>query len=385
MVDVDSHLMLLPHAMAEILRTDSTGQPWHGRGALDSVVDEMTRMISDEGLDPSGEGAAFIAKREEARRDVWGVRSWASHGAQIALDRVDALDQMGVARQLVFSQFMEAPMHSNDPAAMGAISRYNDYVIDWAKGCTNRLVPVCVLNMNDREAALAETQRILDRGAAAVHIPVDLPPAGLSPAAPEWDRLWAILSEAGVAVLVHAGGTAGEPSLVHPSWPVLSWSSLRPPPTDPAADDFHARPFIWTIMYIPAEVTLTFMVLGGVFERHPGLRFGVIECGAGWVASWCERLDTLAHNVSSYLRRVLPLLPSDYIRRQIRVAPFVFEPVGTWIDRSGLDEVYVFSTDYPHEEGGVDAVDRFYDSLAPLGRDVVEKFFVSNGAALFSA
>jgi predicted TIM-barrel fold metal-dependent hydrolase len=383
MVDVDSHLMLFPGTMAEILGTDSTGRPWHGRGALASVIDELTRMIADEGLDPSGEGESFVQRRQEAKADVWGIRSWASHGAQIAMDRLDALDKMGIRRQLVFSQFMEAPLHTTDPAASGAIARYNDYVIDWAKGVQDRVVPVCVLNMSNREAALAEAGRVLERGARAVQIPANLPPAGSSPAAAEWDPLWAMLSEAGAPALIHSGGTAGMPSLVHSSWPELSWSALKPPPADPAADDFHARPFIWTIMHLPAEVTLTFMVLGGVFERHPNLRFGVIECGAGWVAAWCQRMDTLANSVSSYLKRVLSLMPSDYVRRQIRVAPLVFEPVGSWIERSGLDEVYAFSTDYPHAEGGVDSVDRFYASLAPLGDAVVEKFFVTNGGDLF--
>jgi predicted TIM-barrel fold metal-dependent hydrolase len=133
-----------------------------------------------------------------------------------------------------------------------------------------------------------------------------------------------------------------------------------------------------------AEIMLTFLVLGGVFERHPRLRVGVVESGASWVASWCDRMDTLAATTSQYLSRQLSLKPSEYVRRQVRVAPFFFEPVASWIERSGLEEVYLFSTDFPHEEGSVGPFESFYAALAPLGPSVTEKFFVTNAEDLLA-
>jgi predicted TIM-barrel fold metal-dependent hydrolase len=49
----------------------------------------------------------------------------------------------------------------------------------------------------------------------------------------------------------------------------------------------------------------------------------------------------------------------------------------------GLEDVLCFGTDYPHVEGGNDIIERFGKRLSRLGRDVSEKFFVTNGAALF--
>ena len=33
------------------------------------------------------------------------------------------------------------------------------------------------------------------------------------------------------------------------------------------------------------------MVIGGVFERHPRLRMGIIECGATWLGPLVERIE----------------------------------------------------------------------------------------------
>jgi hypothetical protein len=45
-----------------------------------------------------------------------------------------------------------------------------------------------------------------------------------------------------------------------------------------------------------------------------------------------------------------------------------------------LEECYCYSTDYPHPEGGKNSKALL---VAPLGDDVSEKYFVSNGQLLF--
>lgn len=76
--------------------------------------------------------------------------------------------------------------------------------------------------------------------------------------------------------------------------------------------------------------------------------------------------------------------PSEYVKRNIRVTPFDGEPVGEFIARDGLEDVYVFSTDYPHAEGGTDPIGNFHRSLVEHGHsdEVIEKFFVKNGEAI---
>ena len=44
-----------------------------------------------------------------------------------------------------------------------------------------------------------------------------------------------------------------------------------------------------------AETFIATLVLDGVLERHPDLRVGVIELGAGWVPAMLRRLDQIAN------------------------------------------------------------------------------------------
>ena len=51
-------------------------------------------------------------------------------------------------------------------------------------------------------------------------------------------------------------------------------------------------------------------------------------------------------------------------------------------DRYGMPEVYAFSTDFPHPEGGTDPIGRMGADIEPLGEDAVEAFFVGNAELL---
>jgi predicted TIM-barrel fold metal-dependent hydrolase len=126
------------------------------------------------------------------------------------------------------------------------------------------------------------------------------------------------------------------------------------------------------------------MVFGGVFDRHPGLRVGIIELGAMWVGPFVDLLeDRMA--LSRRLRDALERRPSEVFTDQIRVTPFFWERTARQIERYGLAEVYAFSTDFPHPEGGTDPIGRMAADIEPLGEAAVEAFFVSNAELLLPA
>ena len=58
------------------------------------------------------------------------------------------------------------------------------------------------------------------------------------------------------------------------------------------------------------------------------------------------------------------------------------EHVGRMIERFGLEEVYCFSTDFPHPEGGRDPLPRMTATLAGHGEAVLERFLVDNARLL---
>ena len=167
--------------------------------------------------------------------------------------------------------------------------------------------------------------------------------------------------------------------------PRALWDSptLRSPFPDQPGSEERIGP-IWTIIApIPVEILLTSMVMGGVFERFPHLRLGIIEFGAQWIGPLAERMDLHA-NLLAKVGAALPLKPSEYLTRNVRVTPFWSEPVGRYVERYGMEELYVFSTDFPHVEGGRDPIGKFLASLTPLGEAAVDAFFAENARLLFA-
>jgi hypothetical protein len=69
--------------------------------------------------------------------------------------------------------------------------------------------------------------------------------------------------------------------------------------------------------------------------------------------------------------------PSEQITEQLRFTPYPFEDVGELIRRSN-DRLYMFSTDYPHAEGGRDPIGRFSTSLAGCTTTTRRRFFYDN-------
>ena len=69
--------------------------------------------------------------------------------------------------------------------------------------------------------------------------------------------------------------------------------------------------------------------------------------------------------------------PSDYVRRQIRFTPYPTEDVGWIIEQAG-PQVCLFSSDYPHVEGGRRPIERFEASLANTSAEARQAFYHDN-------
>jgi len=127
-----------------------------------------------------------------------------------------------------------------------------------------------------------------------------------------------------------------------------------------------------------------YLVLDGVLERYPDLRGGVIEIGAGWVPDMIRRLDHAAEiwSKSEPHLREMKRKPSEQIRAQLRFTPYPFEDVGAFV-RESCEDLYLFSSDYPHAEGGRDPIGRFDRSTAALSTAAKAKFFSENFRVLY--
>jgi predicted TIM-barrel fold metal-dependent hydrolase len=75
----------------------------------------------------------------------------------------------------------------------------------------------------------------------------------------------------------------------------------------------------------------------------------------------------------------MSLKPSEYVKRQVRVTPYPHEDTG-WIIANSGDEVCLFSSDYPHVEGGRHPIKRFEASMETAGVSAAHKqrFYCDN-------
>ena len=69
--------------------------------------------------------------------------------------------------------------------------------------------------------------------------------------------------------------------------------------------------------HVPEQmVSLTSVVLGGVFEQFKKLRYGFLEAGCGWVPFWMEHMDEEWEKRGSVEAPLCREKPSDYVKNR---------------------------------------------------------------------
>ena len=186
------------------------------------------------------------------------------------------------------------------------------------------------------------------------------------------DPVWAQAQEAGVPVVLHVGGGG---RLMDPNF----FNNGLPPVPDFHGGDGNFRSIDYMAIAYPPMQTLAAMIIDGVLDRFPPLKVGVIEQGASWVPGWMRNMDSAADAFRKNEERLqkLDLKPSEYVLRQIRVTPYPHEDAG-WCIRNTGDQVCLFSSDYPHVEGGRNPLGRFERSLEDISEPAKQAFYYDN-------
>jgi predicted TIM-barrel fold metal-dependent hydrolase len=376
--DADSHIMELPNflkahadpAMRERIPTLTLPSV----GAL-AVVDPDSVAA---GRHSPAKVAELVALGDGL---IAGPKGHAALGAFNAEERSQALDLFGFQRQLVFASFSAGPAFDPRRPVEERYASAKAHNRGMAAFCANdkRMYGVALLPLDDAEAARAELEHIITLGLKAAWIPHRLPGGDRSPGHRDFDPLWARMAEAGIPFLVHV---AGAPIQVPRGW----FNNGFPEPKDFMGAGESVRGKDMTSLHHSVETFLGTLVLDGVLERHPALRGGAIELGAGWVPSMLARLDWIA-NIWKKSEPVLAALkrkPSEQVIAQMAFTPLPYEKVADLIRQSD-ERLYMFSSDYPHIEGGRAPLARFEAGLAGASEPARGAFFADNFMRLFSA
>jgi predicted TIM-barrel fold metal-dependent hydrolase len=357
-----------------------------------SIAQEFVDAILDTELKAKGIRASDDT--EINSETVWKRKLEQAPGAWDFDRRLQVMDFTGVKRQIVYpglfgGHTLNFYAAAGNPNAYRKITgdragyarqlhrAYNDWCARLSRK-SDRLRPAALLIEETPQDFLASAKQLVSEGVRAFWMLTDRPPAGLSPADPALDPLWQLLAASDSTLLTHVGGHEG----------ILKSLAWREAPAFEGwkiGDELRFDPWSLANVHLGVQTFLTTMVLGGVFERHPKLRFGCAELTGHWVGPMAENMDNwMEHKPfpNPTGASALRLKPSEYVRRNIRVACFDFEPIGRYIERFGLEEVYAYASDFPHHEGGKDPMGDFTRSLSGHGPEVLHKFFVSNGALL---
>ena len=374
--DADSHIMELPDFL-ESFADPATRKmvpklPVPTVGAL-AVLDPASAAA---GRHSPAKVAELVALGDGL---IAGPKGHAALGAFNAEERTLALDLFGFQTQLVFPSFSAgAAFDVRRPveARYAAAHAHNSAMADFCAR-DGRLYGVSLLPLDEPVFALDELEHIVSLGLKAAWVPHRVP-GDRSPGHNDFDPVWAGLAQAGIPFLIHV---AGSPIQVDPRW----FNTGRPQPKDFMGAGESVRGNDMTSLHHSAETFIGVLVLAGVLERHPTLRGGAIELGAGWVPSMLRRLDWIAEiwkrsepELAGLKRR-----PSEQIVEQMAFTPLPFENVADLIRQSD-ERLYMFSSDYPHIEGGRAPIARFEAGLAGVEEPVKDAFYAGNFARLFA-
>ena len=376
--DADTHIMELPDFLKKFADPeirDELPLVDYGRSL---VTDEEVAIIVDNGSQHSDEHKESLIALGD--RMITEVKEIQALGAFDKHDRVIANDMLGFKKQLVFpTHSLHMPFSPSkkieDKVRYGGARAHNRHMADFCS-IDDRLMGVAAIPMENPELALKEVQWSLDNGLEAMWVPHRL--AGdRSPTHVDFNRLWALFQEAHVPVVFHVGGN---PLQLRPEWN----NNGRTVTKDWMGGGENVRARDAAVLHQGIETYISMMILDGVLEDFPNLKFASVELGAGWVPEMIVRLDHVHGAYSRVDERLKSFKrkPSEQIREQFAFTPFVFEDVARLIEQSN-DDLYLFSSDYPHTEGGRDPIARFESCMKDVPQASVDKFNSGNFLRVF--
>jgi predicted TIM-barrel fold metal-dependent hydrolase len=329
--DVDSHFMEPPDLWAEHVDAEFRDRAPEGssdRGAL--VVDGDRRLPTVRWRRLAG-GLTTLQEEWRTTYGRYDERGWDPEAY------VMAMDDQGIDRMALYPSrgLMQVAAKGLDPALAAAIVRaYNDWAAKFVAHVPDRLVGIGQLDLRDADAAAAEARRcVTELGFRGFFVLPEPPLPGVTLDRPYYDPLWVTLAELDVALALHNVAGTGLDQL--------------------GADRFGdwALPRIAFAFPLEAQMTLFSFLVGGICDRHPGLRVVVLESGAGWLPFWLWWLDGLYERYVGLDTPELGATPGELFRRQCFVSAEMDEPdLRHTIDVLGAGCI-VTAADFPHPEG----------------------------------
>ena len=319
------------------------------------------RMISNQ-AGRAGKDFKMFGKRSEMRA-VW-----------LPEVRLEDMDTDGMDAAIMFGG---GPLGTtNTELYIASFDAYNRWVWDYSGKDRKRLVPVGYVPMRDVDETIAMLKSLAALGFRTVNIPA-FPQAkdGVSTSAkvkaiaagqgaaltgdpsgtrsyrdPEFDRLWAAVTELDLTLTMHLGGRIPR-----------------------FGDKEHFLPDLVMSKTAMAE-PVAIMIYSGIFQRFPTLRLAIVESGVGWMSWMAEYMDRTWEKQRFWTDSVLTDKPSFFMDRNV-YGSFIHDRVGILNRDLPGGRNIMWSSDYPHSETtfphSQDVIARDFDGIPDADIDEI--------------
>jgi predicted TIM-barrel fold metal-dependent hydrolase len=295
-----------------------------------------------------------------SRRDSWPPTG-GPPGSNLAFMQKQHLDLFDVEFGLL--QVLDLGIPSQVNLDFGAALQYaiNEWQYEFFSRPDPRLRPSIVVGQDDPVAAVAEIERCAALGR---HAQVNISPRANEPLGRrKYWPIYAAAEAAGLPLGIHVGGYGGHAPTAS-GWP-----------------SFYNEEHHSNAQTVAAQ--LSSLVIEGVPERFPKLKFVFIEGGFGWVPAITWRMDQHFERFRSEVPH-LKRKPSEYVREhfwfttQPSEEPDNAKHLRSVLEWIGIDRL-LFSSDYPHW----DFDDPRYALKTPLTDAERRKLFNENARAVY--
>jgi predicted TIM-barrel fold metal-dependent hydrolase len=298
----------------------------------------------------------FIDLRAGRSNETWqpfGAKVEDTAGVGPPEQRLQEQDVDGLHAEVLFPNMVMGPRlwitMADQEAYRAAIRAYNDWLgEEYCAVARDRLIGQGVVPWTNLDDAVAELERCARLGLKGVMLGVF--PSGKSYPTPEDDRFWAAALDLKMPLTVHVGFDRLGPRA---SQPTFEYRDADPE----MVKKIPGRTIVeWmSVMGLPAALSLTQMIMSGVFDRFPGLTIFFAETRLGWVPFWMDEADYWYERHRHWAQRLLNLKPlkqrpSDYVRQHIYFSVQHVERVAIELRHHMGVEHVMFATDFPHIE-----------------------------------
>jgi len=272
-----------------------------------------------------------------------------------------------------FVLFARPPKPDEYEHRLAGARAHNRWLVDFCGAFPERRAGVGQVFLNDVDDALEEIRWIKEHGLRGGILLPNIPPDvdWVKPLYdPCYDPVWELCQDLEVPVTVH-GGT-GNPD--YGPYPVSMLLYITETPF------FSQRP-------------LTQLILSGVFERFPRLRFVMTEIGCAWVPPLLARLDETIRSIrdtgaTGEIRygdeHVLRKDASEYFHQNVWMGVSMPGPADVAARHEiGIDR-FMWGSDYPHDEGTHPFTrEHLRSRFADVDPAEVTKMLTDNAAVLY--